>query len=159
MLPSGSMNIPSYAADYDADYYAHGCGTPYARDEAWLGFFGTVAERIMEGIAPASALDVGCAMGFLVEALRARGVAAWGCDLSAFAISQVSADTAAFCRVLPIGAPLPTDWPPRFDLVTCIEVLEHLPAQEAAGAIAWLCGLADDILFSSTPLDLSLIHI
>ena len=153
MLPSGSMNIPSYAADYDADYYAHGCGTPYARDEAWLGFFGTVAERIIEGIAPASALDVGCAMGFLVEALRARGVAAWGCDLSAFAISQVSADTAAFCRVLPIGAPLPTDWPPRFDLVTCIEVLEHLPAQEAAGAIAWLCGLADDILFSSTPLD------
>jgi len=153
MLPSGAMEIPSYAADYDADYYAHGCGTPYARDEAWLGFFGSVADRIVAGIAPASVLDVGCAMGFLVESLRARGLEAWGVDVSAFAISQVHPDVAGFCAVRPIGTALPEGWPPRFDLLTCIEVLEHLPPAEAPGAIAWLCGLADDILFSSTPED------
>lgn len=147
------MDIPSYAADYDADYYAHGCGTPYARDDTWLGFFRTVADRIVEGIDPRTTMDVGCAMGFLVEALRARGVAAWGCDVSAYAISQVHGDVAPYCHTLPIGSPLPDQWPRRFDLVTCIEVLEHLPAQEAAGAIAWLCGLSDDILFSSTPHD------
>lgn len=147
------MDLPSYAADYDADYYAHGCGTPYARDEQWLGFFAAVAERLIEAIGPTRVLDVGCAMGFLVEALRRRGVEAWGVDVSAYAIGQVDASVAPFCRVSSIGAALPADWPERFDLVTCIEVLEHLPPAEAPAAIAWLCGLADDILFSSTPSD------
>ena len=31
---------------FDAYYYAHSCGRPYARDAEWLRFFATVADRI-----------------------------------------------------------------------------------------------------------------
>ena len=67
---------------YDAYYFAHGCGKPYQRDEDWLNLFKVFAERIDLEINPGSVLDAGCAMGFLVEALRHRGVEAWGVDVS-----------------------------------------------------------------------------
>ena len=35
----------------------------------------------------------------------------------------------------------------------CIEVVEHMPAQDAAAAIGNFCRHADDVLFSSSPLD------
>ena len=59
---------------FDAGYYATDCGRPYQRrSEWWLEFFGAIADRIISDIAPTTVLDAGCAMGFLVEALRARG--------------------------------------------------------------------------------------
>ena len=39
------------------------------------------------------------------------------------------------------------------DLITCIEVVEHMPELEAQKAIANFCQHSDDILFSSTPFD------
>ena len=70
------------ARPYDAFYYAHSCGQPYQRDDVWLNFFASVAERIVSDIRPTTVLDAGCAMGFLVEALRDRGVDAGGVDIS-----------------------------------------------------------------------------
>ena len=135
---------------YDAAYYAHGCGDrPYARDEVWLGFFGDVADRIVADIAPRTVLDAGCAMGFLVESLRQRHVEAWGIDVSDYAISQVHASVEDYCAVGSILAPFSR----RYDLITCIEVLEHLDAVDGAKAIANLCAATDDVLFSSTPED------
>ncbi|HLC35873.1 MAG TPA: hypothetical protein VJJ70_12870, partial [Anaerolineales bacterium] len=63
---------------FDAYYFAHGCGRPYQRDQAWLSFFDGIAERIARDIAPRTVLDAGCAMGFLVEGLRKRGMEATG---------------------------------------------------------------------------------
>ena len=40
-----------------------------------------------------------------------------------------------------------------YDLIVCIEVVEHMPAQEAEAAIANFCRHAGDVLFSSSPLD------
>ena len=37
-----------------------------------------------------SALDVGCATGYLVEVLRERGIDAEGCDLSSFAVDHAT---------------------------------------------------------------------
>jgi 2-polyprenyl-3-methyl-5-hydroxy-6-metoxy-1,4-benzoquinol methylase len=137
-------------ARYDAAYYAHGCGDrPYARDEVWLGFFGDVADRIVADIAPRTVLDAGCAMGFLVETLHERGIEAWGVDISKYAIEQVHESVGDFCAVGSILEPFEQ----RFDLITCIEVLEHLDAADGAKAIANLCAATDDVLFSSTPED------
>jgi GT2 family glycosyltransferase/glycosyltransferase involved in cell wall biosynthesis len=136
---------------YGARYFAHSCGRPYQRDDVWLAFFGAVAERIVTEVNPRSVLDAGCAMGFLVEGLRERGVEAFGVDISAYAIDQAHPSIAPFVRVGSITEPFGR----RYDLITCIEVLEHLPPDEGRTAIANLCAHTDDILFSSTPLDYS----
>ncbi len=134
---------------YDAYYYASGCGPAYQRNEHWLNFFATIAEHIAIDIAPASALDAGCAWGFLVENLRQRNVEAYGIDISDFAISNVHPPIQPFCKVGSI-----TDaFPRHYDLIVCIEVLEHMQPQEAEKAVANFCAHTDDVLFSSTPFD------
>lgn len=134
---------------YDRYYFAEGCGRPYQRDDHWLGWFGHIADRIVADIAPRTFLDAGCAMGFLVEALRDRGVEAYGLDVSPYAIGQVREDIKPFCQVASITEPFDR----RYDLIACIEVVEHLPPAEGERAVANLCAHTDDILFSSTPDD------
>lgn len=152
---SGMASAPSAAASppptaYDAAYYAGGCGPhPYRRDEIWMGFFADVADRIVADIGPRTVMDVGCAIGMLVEALRERGVEAHGIDVSEYAISQVPDSVAPYCTLGSALEPLPG----RFDLITCIEIVEHLSATDGARALSVLCAHADDILFSSSPSD------
>jgi GT2 family glycosyltransferase len=138
-----------YDASYYAHYYSAGERVPYERNQQWLGFFAGVADRIRSDIAPATTLDVGCAHGFLVESLTDRGVDAHGFDVSEFAISQVRDDVKPKCWVGSVLEPIPG----HYDLVTCFEVLEHLEVEDADRAVANLCTIADDILFSSTPTD------
>ena len=85
----------------------------------------------------------------LVEALRDRGVKATGIDISKWAIDQVPEKIRQFCTV----ASITDDFEGRYDLITCTEVLEHLPPSLAAESVANLCRHSDAILFSSTPDD------
>jgi len=140
----------NYSDPYDQFYYQNCCGMPYERTEAWLAFFSGIADRIVKHIGPRSALDAGCAMGFLVECLRQRGVDAYGIDISAYAIGQVREDLRPYCRLGSVLDPLPR----RYDLIVCIEVLEHLSPNECERAAANFCAASDDILFSSTPDDI-----
>ena len=136
---------------YDASYYSNywGGGGPYERNERWLDFFDGVAEGLVREFHPATALDAGCAMGFLVEALHKRGVDASGVDVSEYAISQVHESVGERCRAGSLTEPLGG----RYDLITCIEVLEHIPAAEADRAIENLCAATDTLVISSTPGD------
>jgi SAM-dependent methyltransferase len=138
-------------AEYGATYYSNywGGGGPYERNERWLKFFDGVADGIIRDFHPTTALDAGCAMGFLVEALRKRGVDAAGIDVSEYAISQVHESVAERCRVATLTEPIEE----RYDLITCIEVLEHVPPAETDVAIANLCAASDRLLISSTPGD------
>jgi SAM-dependent methyltransferase len=140
---------PDVQALFGAEYYQTGLGHPYERNNHWLDFFGKVAEEIVRSLRPASVFDAGCALGFLVESLWDRGVEAYGVDVSAFAISQVRRDMKPHCR----QASLTDTINGRFDLVTCIEVLEHLAPDQTSLAIANITGVTDTILFSSTPSD------
>lgn len=147
---STSIGLAGQAArsiDFGRYYYRHDCGIPYERNEHWLGFFGAMADAIVRDLRPTTVLDAGCAKGFLVEALRERGVEAWGVDVSEHAISEVH----EFCRVGSLTEPLPR----RYDLVVCVEVLEQVPAAEANAAVANLCTATDRLLLSSTPDDYS----
>jgi SAM-dependent methyltransferase len=134
---------------FDAYYYAHDCGRPYQRDEVWLAFFDHIAQRIIEQSEPKTALDAGCAWGFLVEAFRKRGVEAYGVDISEYAIQNVHPEIQQYCRVGSITDPFPQE----YDVITCIEVLEHMPQAEAEKAIENLCVSTEEIIFSSTPFD------
>lgn len=148
-------NAPPVAADdvpygrYYYRYYSHDAETPYERTDDWLAFFDHIAERLTRELRPATALDAGCAMGFLVEKLVGRGVDAWGVDISEYAISQAHESVADRCWVGSLTEPLPR----RYELITCIETIEHLDPDEGAKALANLCDATDRMLFSSTPDD------
>src|SRR3972149_7053071 len=139
----------SNSSFFDAYYYEHGCGRPYERDEGWLNFFDGIAKRIIEETEPKTVLDAGCALGFLVEAFRNRGVEAYGVDISEYAIQNVYPKIKKYCWIGSITDPFPK----KYDLITSIEVLEHMPQRESERAIENLCNHANEIVFSSTPFD------
>lgn len=72
-----------------------------------------------------TALDIGCAYGYAVDVLKSLGYNAFGIDISRYGIrkAKVYATDVVVCdvqRTLPFKTRV-------FDLVTCFEVLEHLP--------------------------------
>lgn len=146
-----SINHQNHKSWYDTHYYACECGRPYQRDEEWLKFFGSIADHIVQDIHPTTVLDAGCAMGFLVECLRERGVEAYGIDISEYAIQNVNPVIASYCSVGSIVDPFPQ----RYDLIVCIEVLEHMPTRKAESVPLNFAMYTDDVLFSSSPFDYS----
>ncbi len=139
-------------AEYGPAYYSSHCGTvPYGRTGFWLDLFAAVAAEVVRALRPRRVFDAGCAMGLLVEALWDRGVEAHGRDVSRFAVSEVRADVRPFCAVGSIAEPIEGEW----DLVCCIEVLEHMEEADALRAIAGMTAAAPRVLFSSSPTDLS----
>ena len=139
---------------YNYEYYHNCCGSiAYEEPEHWVEFFGKIADRIVNDLNPKTVLDAGCAMGYLVAALRDRGVEAYGIDISNYAISKVREDIRPYCVVGSLVDPLPAQLPAKFDLIVTIEVLEHLYAEDGAAAIRNLCGCTDRVLFTSSPDD------
>jgi SAM-dependent methyltransferase len=137
------------ASDYGADYYGHyaAAGISYERSPFWLEFFGKIADRLIEDFHPKTALDAGCAIGLLVEALRDRGVDAEGIDFSDFAVAHSREDIRPFLTVGSITEPFSK----HYDLITCFEVVEHMPPHDADRAITNLCGFTDEVILTSTP--------
>lgn len=143
--------MKSYDANelYDAHYFAHGCGVPYERNEHWLTFFTAIAEVIARDMQPRTVLDAGCAMGFLVEKLRERDIEAYGVDISEYAIENVHESVRPYCWQGSITDPFPR----AYDLIVCIEVVEHMRPWDAEQAIENMCLHAEEVIFSSTPFD------
>lgn len=76
-------------------------------------------------------VDVGCGGGLLSETMAARGARVLGIDLSAANIEAAKAHAAASgspvqYREIDVEA-LAGEQPEGFDLVTCMELLEHVP--------------------------------
>lgn len=85
----------------------------------------------------------------MVEALRNRGVQAYGLDISEYAISRVVDSVKTYCTTRSISEPFDR----HYDLIVSIEVLEHMAPEEALKAIENFCIHSDSVLFSSTPVD------
>lgn len=111
--------------------------------------FHTIASAIATKIAPTTVFDAGCAMGILIEQLRNFGIDAEGVDISEYAIHQAHESVRPFVRVGSVSEPLQR----RYDLIICIEVLEHMERAEAEQAVAVFCAHTNDIIFSSSPND------
>lgn len=88
-----------------------------------------VADAIVTLLAPRTVLDAGSGLEALVGELCARGVEATGVPPSALSA--------------PLGGP--------YDLVCCVEVLQHLDPTGAAEAVAHVAAASDRVLFASSP--------
>lgn len=109
-----------------------------------------VAEAVATTFAPRTALDVGCGLGQVVAALRRRGVDAAGCDYSEAFVA------AAPRRVRPHlsrqdATRLDAFGDDRFDLVLCMEVLEHLPVAEIHRCVEELRRVSRGRVIVTTP--------
>ena len=152
---SGTARAPrqvgTSSEDYDAYYYSHYSGPTYDVNEPhWIRFFGGLADRLVSLLEPKTSLDAGCAKGILVGSLVERGVDAQGIDVSEHAIDNGDPRAAGRLRVQDLTKPIEG----TYDLVTCIEVIEHLSPGDAELALDNLCAITDRIVLTTTPFDL-----
>lgn len=80
-------------------------------------------------------LDIGCGGGILTEALARESASATGIDLAAASLSTArlhaeSEGLSISYRLMPVEE-LAASEPARFDVVTCMEMLEHVPDPSA----------------------------
>ncbi len=116
------------------------------RDDARPARLARVAEWIVAHLSPHSVLDIGCGEGWLVEALRGRGVEARGIDASQAVISSLPGSLRRYCDAASVADELAG----TFDLIVCADVLEHLPPSLAALSVANICRHAEAVLFSGS---------
>ncbi|WP_404559169.1 glycosyltransferase family 9 protein [Bradyrhizobium niftali] len=119
--------VPIPAAWYDADYFETGRKSNWKSGYRWplfRGVFTEAAAFLAETFPEAeSFLDAGCAKGFLVRALRERGLQAWGFDHSPWAIEQ--AETAAY-DYLSLASVETATFDRSFDVLLAMSLLESL---------------------------------
>ena len=98
----------------------------------------------------ATSLDVGCATGFVVEALRELGVDAKGVDISQYAVDHAALGAAGHIRQADLrhGLGFPDS---AFELVTALETLEHLPPDEVPKAIREIARVATKWVLCTIP--------
>jgi len=88
-------------------------------------------EKLAGGLAGKRVLDVGCGGGILAEAMAASGAQVTGIDLSerALKVARLHAlDVGSRVDYRYVSAEeLAVETPEAFDLVTCMEMLEHVP--------------------------------
>ena len=114
-------------AFYDEQYFAGRTrnSLPHTR-EVIAPLSRRTARFLCRRCGPARALDVGCAMGFLVEALRGEGVReAYGVDISLYAVTQAAPAQRRYLMVADAQAALPIR-SDSCDLITAVDVFEHL---------------------------------
>jgi len=92
-------------------------------------------EQTSGGLTAKRVVDVGCGGGILTEALAARAAEALGIDLGDKALGvarlhKLESGTTADYRLVSAEA-LAAEMPGAFDVVTCMEMLEHVPDPEA----------------------------
>lgn len=111
-------------------------------------------ERIAMGLAGKRVLDVGCGGGILAESMAERGADVLGIDLSDQALSVArlhGLETGVRVDYRTVAAEtLAAETPDAYDVVTCMEVLEHVPdPSSSVSACAKLAKPGALVLFST----------
>lgn len=88
-----------------------------------------LANTLRDLFAPETALEVGCAVGNTVKALRGLNIEAFGVDISEWAVTQANVP---FIRRLDFSK---DGLAGEFDLVFCYDVVEHIPQERLSFAM------------------------
>ena len=111
-------------------------------------------ERMAGGIAGKDVLDVGCGGGILSESMARNGATVTGIDLSTKALGVarlhgLESGVAVSYRLIAAEA-LALESPGRFGVVTCMEMLEHVPDPASiVGACATLAARGATVFFAT----------
>ncbi len=111
-------------------------------------------DRLCGGIQGKSVLDVGCGGGILAESMAVRGARVTGIDLSEKALRvaklhQLESGVEVDYRLVAAEA-LAEQEPEQYDVVTCMEMLEHVPDPASAMAACARLAKPDGWVFFST---------
>ena len=115
-----------YPADYfdpaaSGGYLDYACEAQRRRRDAYF-----LARRVLSRVPAARVLEVGCALGFLLMALRDKGCHVDGVDASSFAVYYAKT---RFRLSVKHGELEEAQFPDRcFDLVVQKDLLEHVPS-------------------------------
>jgi len=116
---------------YTAEYYQV---RAYEADKL-ESHFRLLTDAIVSHLKPSRSLDIGCARGYFVAAQRKQGVAAHGLDVSHYAVNSCPSNVRDYLvqgnaeDKLPFGNA-------EFDVITCLECMEHLEIPKRAIAEA-----------------------
>jgi 2-polyprenyl-3-methyl-5-hydroxy-6-metoxy-1,4-benzoquinol methylase len=125
--------IPIPGDWYDRGYFEDGTKSNWPDGYQWQSFAGVFTETaafLASTFAEATSfLDVGCAKGFLVRALREMGKECWGVDHSPWALEH--AEPAAFPYLIR-GSAEAIAIERRFDIVLAFDLLPHLTEEQAS---------------------------
>lgn len=136
---------------YDKKYYDdYDNGRSY--NNIYLqNFHHYLADIIKLHINPKTVLDVGCADGQFIHYLRQNDIEAYGVDISKYAIQNAYEDVKLYVENSKLPQlNIPNNFPNSYDLICCIEVLQHISKQHAQQSIKRLTQLSNYIFFSST---------
>jgi SAM-dependent methyltransferase len=127
-----------YDGDGKSNYVAYTKETsPF---ELHCSIISSVIEHMMDSGLP-TVLDVGCAKGYLVNALRNRGILAYGLDWSIYAVRESLLDIR---QALVVGSTLHLPFKSNsFSLSVSFDVLEHLDEPSARAAVRELSRVSD----------------
>jgi len=111
-------------------------------------------DRVTGGIKEKNVLDVGCGGGILAESMAVRGAKVTGIDLGEKALGvaklhRLESGVAVDYRLVAAEV-LAAESPAKFDVVTCMELLEHVPDPAAiVSACAALATPGGTVVFST----------
>lgn len=144
-----TTSIKKLSEIYNKDYFENGIATKKSdyTNYSWIRlgqYFNKTAKHITDKFNPKTALDVGCAKGFLVKALVDLGIDAYGIDPSEYAVAEAPPDVK---DKLTLGVAQSLPYPDnKFDVVTCFDVLEHIPETDVPKVLSEMLRVTKDWL-------------
>jgi len=126
---SSRLSLASIETIYGNEYY-DSWGLEQNQDDLWrmkvktcLAYLDLLGPHLVGRFSPRQLLDIGCAHGFMLEAAKQKGFEPYGVEISPAASAARSRGFIVYDRPLP-ELNLSAD---TFDVVTAIDVIEHLP--------------------------------
>jgi 2-polyprenyl-3-methyl-5-hydroxy-6-metoxy-1,4-benzoquinol methylase len=143
--------------EFDKDYFQHGIRN--SRETCISAYLNLIPEKVINkfGIQDGTGkkiLDVGCGCGHLLQLFKDFGYEVYGLDISNYAI-EVANKTIPDCKIMVHDCQEAFRFNTKFDIITCFEVLEHLPNPQKAIKNCYEAIKPNGIFIATTPNKLS----